>query len=130
MNVSQATATFHCRVCHAAAATVTLLPAAQSRLTPGNDIAGALCVLGFMGYEEFAVGPAQVAAATRALHTPDVQTLYELDMLWAPFYCPTCQAVYCYGHWRVEAQFDADFHGWYDCSYGVCPQGHRRLLDE
>jgi hypothetical protein len=42
-------------------------------------------------------------------------------------YCPTCDKVYCKEDYSVEEQWDA---GFYDCSYGTCPEGHRRLLDD
>lgn len=42
-------------------------------------------------------------------------------------YCPTCDKVYCREHYDVEEEWD---EGFYDCSYGTCPEGHRRLIDD
>jgi hypothetical protein len=45
-------------------------------------------------------------------------------------YCPACDKLYCRTHYAVEESYDDDFEGWYDASYGTCPAGHRRLLDD
>ena len=42
-------------------------------------------------------------------------------------YCPACDKVYCRDDYDVEEQWD---EGFYDCSYGTCPEGHRRLIDD
>lgn len=42
-------------------------------------------------------------------------------------YCPECDRIYCRSHYNVQEEWD---EGFYDCSYGVCPQGHRRLVDD
>ena len=42
-------------------------------------------------------------------------------------YCPECDRIYCRSHYNVLVQWD---EGFYDCSYGTCPQGHRRLVDD
>lgn len=42
-------------------------------------------------------------------------------------YCPKCDRIYCRSHYNVQVQWD---EGFYDCSYGTCPQGHRRLVDD
>ena len=60
----------------------------------------------------------------------DVHALYALNEEWASFYCPTCDRSYCRAHWRFDVRYDDDFPGWYDCTYGVCPEGHRRLVDD
>ncbi len=39
----------------------------------------------------------------------------------ASFYCPDCGASYCKDHWQQQVEFD---DGFYDCTYGTCPQGH------
>ena len=65
-----------------------------------------------------------------ALAGGDIRALYALNELWAPCYCPECDATYCRQHWHIEMEFDDDFPGWYDCAYGTCPNGHRRLVDD
>jgi hypothetical protein len=42
-------------------------------------------------------------------------------------YCPECDRIYCGEHYRLEETFD---EGFYDCTYGTCPEGHRRMLDD
>jgi hypothetical protein len=42
-------------------------------------------------------------------------------------YCPECDKVYCTDHVRKQVEWD---DGFYDCTYGVCPQGHRRIIDD
>ena len=42
-------------------------------------------------------------------------------------YCPTCDKVYCREHYDAEEEWD---EGFYDCTYGTCPAGHRRLIDD
>jgi hypothetical protein len=42
-------------------------------------------------------------------------------------YCPTCDKVYCKEDYDLDEVWD---EGFYDCTYGTCPEGHRRLLDD
>jgi hypothetical protein len=42
-------------------------------------------------------------------------------------YCPECDAIYCWTHFNPYQEFD---DGFYDCTWGTCPQGHRRILDD
>ncbi|MBD3255042.1 MAG: hypothetical protein GF383_08105 [Candidatus Lokiarchaeota archaeon] len=42
-------------------------------------------------------------------------------------YCPECDKVYCWEHYNAEEVFDI---GFYDCTYGICPKGHRRIIDD
>jgi hypothetical protein len=42
-------------------------------------------------------------------------------------YCPACDRIYCRTDYQVREEWD---QGFYDCSYGVCPEGHRRLIDD
>ncbi|HET7464061.1 MAG TPA: hypothetical protein VFJ82_22585 [Longimicrobium sp.] len=67
------------------------------------------------------------AEAAQALRGGDPRALWALDREWAPFYCPECNACYCRDHWRQWMEFD---EGFYDCTYGTCPQGHTRMLDD
>jgi hypothetical protein len=38
-------------------------------------------------------------------------------------YCPGCERVYCYRHWRVEYSGDPEM------TMGICRKGHARVLD-
>ncbi len=42
-------------------------------------------------------------------------------------YCYQCDCVYCCEHYETEIMFD---EGFYDCTYGTCPQMHRRKIDD
>lgn len=42
-------------------------------------------------------------------------------------YCPECDKLYCREEYDLEEEWD---EGFYDDTYGTCPEGHRRLLDD
>ena len=42
-------------------------------------------------------------------------------------YCPACRRVYCHSHYKLETEYD---DGFYDCTRGTCPAGHRRMVDD
>lgn len=42
-------------------------------------------------------------------------------------YCPQCRRVFCRAHYNVQETYD---EGFYDCTYGTCPAGHRRMIDD
>ena len=42
-------------------------------------------------------------------------------------YCPACKRVYCRAHYQTEETYD---EGFYDSTYGTCPAGHRRMIDD
>ena len=58
--------------------------------------------------------------------------LREKTTLWEGLdaYCPECNLIYCKDHWIMEVKYDDDFPGFYDCTYGTCPKGHRRMIDD
>ena len=43
-------------------------------------------------------------------------------------YCPKCHKVYCPECWDSRIRFEEG--GWYDCTYGVCPKGHEKIIDD
>jgi len=45
-------------------------------------------------------------------------------------YCPECDKIYCREHMKMEVVMDEDDPGFYDCTYGTCPNGHRRMIDD
>lgn len=49
--------------------------------------------------------------------------------LWeiTPFYCPDCGLNYCSKDWDTFVLLD---EGFYDCTIGTCPKGHRHMLDD
>ncbi len=42
-------------------------------------------------------------------------------------YCPECDKLYCWEHYNVKEEYD---DGFYDCTYGECPKGHKRMIDD
>jgi hypothetical protein len=64
------------------------------------------------------------------LDCQDVRAHYALNDEWASFYCPTCHQAFCRAHWHFDVRYNDDFPEWYDCTYGTCPVGHRRLVDD
>jgi hypothetical protein len=42
-------------------------------------------------------------------------------------YCPECDKVYCWEHYDARVEYD---DGFYDCTMGECPAGHRRMIDD
>jgi hypothetical protein len=42
-------------------------------------------------------------------------------------YCPKCDKIYCWEHFKAREEYD---DGFYDCTYGECPNGHRRMIDD
>ncbi|MBY9019808.1 MAG: hypothetical protein KGD67_02040 [Candidatus Lokiarchaeota archaeon] len=42
-------------------------------------------------------------------------------------YCPQCDKIYCWEHYEAREEYD---DGFYDCTYGTCPNGHRRMIDD
>jgi hypothetical protein len=42
-------------------------------------------------------------------------------------YCPECDEIYCWEHYNARVEFD---DGFYDCTMGECPAGHRRMIDD
>jgi len=42
-------------------------------------------------------------------------------------YCPECDRIYCWNHYKLEEEWD---EGFYDCTYGECPKGHKRMIDD
>jgi ssDNA-binding Zn-finger/Zn-ribbon topoisomerase 1 len=45
-------------------------------------------------------------------------------------YCPECDKVYCREHMKMEVVMDEEAPSFYDCTYGTCPKGHRRMIDD
>jgi len=42
-------------------------------------------------------------------------------------YCPECDKIYCWEHYNAREEYD---DGFYDCTCGECPNGHRRMIDD
>ena len=63
-----------------------------------------------------------------ALRDGSAEALAALDPEYAHFWCPKCSATYCREHWYpIDPTMD---EGFYDATYGTCPQGHMVILDD
>ena len=118
-------ASFYCVLCKNLAGSVELLP-------PGHPDGlskktGTIFLKDFIGTEKVVVTPEGSRALQAALAAADPAALYKVERLWAPFYCPECASVYCRNHWVIVPEYD---EGFFDCSYGTCPSGHRRMTEE
>jgi len=136
-----ASATFACAACGGTAAVVTLLspgdplpdvlrrpPGAADPVLLGRDVLGDrtwLVIAGGPVSKAVSVLPADEIAA--ALERADAAALHAVDAELAPFWCPACGAAYCADHYRSWVTFD---DGFYDATYGECPAGHERMLDD
>ena len=119
-----ASAGFHCALCNELAGTVELLPPAH-----GQSLAQTTTIFlkDFIGTEQVVVSDQQAQGIQAALMQTDAAALYAVERLFAPFYCPECACVYCRKHWTVVPEYDENF---FDCSYGWCPKGHKRMVED
>ncbi len=42
-------------------------------------------------------------------------------------FCPECNQIFCHGHFHLKELWE---EGFYDCTVGTCPNGHRRVVDD
>lgn len=85
---------------------------------------------GFLGRTSRRLGSTAAARIAQVLERADAAVLYALDLEYAPFYCPTCKAVYCGECWRTFLVFADDLPGFLEETRGICPEGHERMLSD
>ncbi|MGH9226248.1 MAG: hypothetical protein ACRD2W_21225 [Acidimicrobiales bacterium] len=114
-------AEFRCRTCDGVAVVVS-----------SQD--GGVATSGFLGTTWLrlergttAIRPADV---DRAIAAADAVALHGLHPEFQPAWCPGCGASYCRAHWQLDVAGADDHPGWYEATYGTCPDGHRRKLDD
>lgn len=134
-------ATFTCEACGEVAATVTYVPAYYSdpRFEPpppgvpedvgriGEERARLSIDGGPMPITFGMIDTAKLEPVLSALHARDAGRLSAVDREYANFYCRECRASYCGIHWETEVVMD---EGFYDCTYGTCPKGHRSMIND
>ena len=118
-----------CASCGAEAVRLRLFRAGGLRegVRVGEGAAGVLVASGFVGVVEMVVGAGAFAALREFLGRGDARRLHGLDPKYAPCFCRGCGKNYCAAHWRAEVVED---EGFYDCTYGTCPAGHRQMIDD
>jgi hypothetical protein len=84
---------------------------------------------GFLGTSWLALedGTRDELAGLLASSAPDAALLHAMHWELAPFFCRTCGLNYCAADWIREV---LDDDGFYDCTVGYCPRGHRQLIDD
>jgi len=133
-------ASFCCSVCGQEASLVTFVPAGQPdpRLTPETpDMPQGISMLGsdqarlsiHGGPVSYTIGVSgnKVELVKAALLARSAAQLYALDYQYAPFWCRECKHCYCREHYPSYAAYD---DGHFDCYYGTCPKGHKRMLSD
>ncbi len=129
-NRAIAKATFLCAECGATAAQVALLIEEQPICEKDGQASGLIIQAGFFGEWAQIVRAGALWPVGKALAEGNAAALYEIDPLWAPFFCPKCLRTYCREHWRFDLKFDEEWPDWYDETIGTCPQGHERVIDD
>jgi hypothetical protein len=126
-----------CAVCGGRAAMVELVPPGVTHPRAGSaalaDLGiydrpsgrGSLIQEGVTGKSMWAIDSDQLDALRAIFVRGDWRALHRLDPEWLSSYCPTCDVNYCAAHWDKFDEFD---DGFYDCTRGTCPRGHRRML--
>ena len=125
--------TFRCARCGKVASSVALIVEKLPTDGPrgaGSGSGGLIAETGFFGEWWQAVARGALAPVADALRTGSASALYDIEPLWAPFYCPDCRLSYCDEHWDIRLEFDEDWPDWYDCAMGTCPSGHTRMVDD
>ena len=112
---------FICSVCPKEAGRLMLL---------GNAFAPQLSRHSFTSAMVVGVAADQFEDVRRAIDMRDAKALYALDLEYAPFFCPRCNAVYCGAHWVKWDVFDDDNPRYHDSVRGRCPSGHERMLED
>ncbi len=110
---------FVCGLCRSFAGIVRLFRAADS---------GEIERVSFTSELTGVVGASAIEDLQAAILLGDAKRLYRLDLEYAPFYCPVCDACFCGAHWAKWDVFDED--GWHDSIRGLCPHGHERMLED
>jgi hypothetical protein len=118
-------ASFPCSLCNNIAGIVEILPPGHPQSLSKEN--GTIRISGFIGEERIVLSKSAEVALQRCLAAADALSLFNVERLWAPFYCPSCARVYCIKHWTVVPEYDEDF---FDHSHGYCPKGHRRLIED
>jgi len=132
--IGEAAASFRCAACGQVAAVVKAVPADVPTdmgppLGPRSQRRDGIVVEGFGG-TAWKLAELATYTSVRAIlegEKPDPAELRRVDWELAPFYCPDCELAYCIADWHTYDVFD---EGFYDCTMGTCPAGHRHVVDD
>lgn len=70
----------------------------------------------------------QLVDLFESIQRGDYDLARQLDPDFVAFYCRICDRVYCDTCWQVgPPEFD---EGFYDCTWGTCPNTHVQIVDD
>lgn len=114
---------FDCAKCNHPALELTLIPEDARHPTQGGRNEAVLCGHGEQRY----LKPGESQAVFDRLQKGDLEAMVSmLDA--ARIYCRHCQLLYCWDDWNNKERIYDE--GYYDCTRGVCPQGHKGVIDD
>ena len=122
-----AEAIFTCALCEKVAAHLRLFVASKNDESQAQKSCYFLQVSGFIGNIESVVSADELARLQTYMEQKSTGKMREMRLKYAPCFCLQCEKAYCAEHWKTTPVFD---DGFYDCIYGVCPEGHRQMLDD
>lgn len=130
----ESAASFRCAACGEVAAVVRAVPAdvpvdMGPPLGPESHRGDGI-VVDYFGGTAWKLAEPGTYVAVRAIldgEQPDPAELRRIDWELAPFYCPECERNYCHSDWHTYVLLD---EGFYDCTMGTCPAGHRHMVDD
>jgi predicted RNA-binding Zn-ribbon protein involved in translation (DUF1610 family) len=130
----EAAASFRCGACGEMAAVVRAVSAGQM-IDMGPPLGlerhrhDGIVVDYFLGTAWKLADAATYAAVREILsgESPDPAELRRIDWELAPFFCPECGQNYCRADWNTTVLAD---EGRYDCTMGICPAGHKHVIDD
>jgi hypothetical protein len=112
---------FPCDVCGKPAGTVKLLK---------HETYSSFEIKGFISEISGGIQYGQYEKFYTALKNNDPGTLFRMDFEYAPFYCPECNRCYCSDHWKYWIIYDEEEPSYFDYIKGICPKGHKRMLED
>ena len=116
--------TVFCARCGAIAAEFSLHAAAAERMPSRHGLQR----IGFIGeVTKFGEG-AQLRSMLEAIRAAEYAAARRVDADFIAFHCKECDRCYCKQCWQIgPPEFD---EGFYDCTHGICPQGHEQIVDD
>ena len=126
MEPTNPSVTYTCGACGETASTVTLVAPGRpdprfGRVVPRGS---QLAIDG--GPISITLAPVPAEQVAAALESGDAAALFAIDPEYAPFWCPRCAAAYCPDHYVTKQVY---VQGFPLSVSGVCPKGHRRMLN-
>jgi len=113
---------YHCSICNESCGEV--------NLCPDNKTEGYYMwhLLGFIGsVHHHGISKQDAAVLADLLKKDALQEIADINDLFVPFHCYECKVNYCLAHWSSWAEFD---DGFYDAHWGICPHGHKQMLND